>query len=42
MLIATLSYRKFEFLTLQREKSAAKSYKHAASSVLKFCRSRIS
>jgi len=42
MLISTLSYSKFEFITLQREKSAEKFYKHAASTALNFFCSCIS
>ena len=42
MLISILSYSKIEFITLQREKSAEKFYKHAPGTALKFFRSRIS
>jgi len=42
MLIFILSYSKIEFITLQREKSAEKFYKHAPGTALKFFHSRIS
>ena len=42
MLVSILSYSKIEFITLQREKSAEKFYKHAPGTALKFVRSCIS